>query len=142
MRGDALRPFATGRDVAGRPLVFVARGTHAAYALPCGSSSCDSGTVLEDTRHDGAHEWPEEACSPQGCVTAFPQPMAGDRVASWNAFDGHWGSAICITQKFYCARANAPQAPGQQPRYKRPWCYDFMAGADLRHPHPVKLAGC
>jgi hypothetical protein len=141
MSGPALRPYAAGRDVADHPLVFVALGTHAAYPLPCLSSTCAGNTVFEDNRHDGRHAWPDAPCSAPGCVTAFPQPANGAGTASWNAFDGHWGSAVCVAN-VYCARSAAPRAPGRQARYQRPWCYDFAAGADLRHPRPAKPAGC
>jgi hypothetical protein len=139
----SLRRYAAGRDVVSRPLVFVARGTHAAYPLPCRSSTCNGDTVFEDNRHDGAHAWPEVPCSSDGCVSAFPRAARGAGSASWNAFDGHWGSAVCFA-KVYCARSSAPKAPGRQGRYKRPWCYDFTTGADLRRPRPVKALppGC
>lgn len=138
LAGSELQPYAAGRDVANRPLVFVARGTHAAYPLPCKSSVCDRGGIFEDTRHDGAHEWPEDPCSPQGCVTPFPAPALDEGGTSWNGFDGRWGSAVCITEKFGCVRANAPRAPGIQGRFKRPWCYDFFVDSDLRKPRQVK----
>jgi hypothetical protein len=137
VEGKTLQPYVAGRGVANRPLAFVARGTHAAYPLPCPASTCSGDTVFEDNRHDGGHVWPEEACSGERCVTAFPRPANGVGNASWNAFDGYWGSAVCVA-KAYCARSNAPRAPGRQERYKRPWCYDFATGNDLRHPRPVK----
>jgi hypothetical protein len=136
--GDkTLRPYAEGRDVANRPLVFVALGTHAAYPLPCESSTCNGDTIFEDNSHDGGHPWPQGPCVPRGCVTAFPRPATGVGNASWNAFDGHWGSAVCIA-KVYCAQSNAPPAPGRQWRYNHPWCYDFATGPDLRQPRAVK----
>jgi hypothetical protein len=138
LAGKALRPYAAGRDVANRPLVFVARGTHAGYPLPCKSSVCDRGGILEDTSHDGAHEWPEQRCSPQGCVTAFPAPARGRVGTSWNGFDGRWGSAVCITEKFGCVRARAPRSPGRQDRFNRPWCFNFFVDGDLRKPRKVK----
>jgi hypothetical protein len=143
MAGKTLRSYAAGRDVVDRPLVFVARGTHAAYPLPCRSSTCNGDSVFEDNRHDGAHAWPEAPCSAEGCVSAFPRAARGTGTANWNAFDGHWGSAVCFA-KVYCARSNAPKAPGRQGRYKRPWCYDFATGADLRRPRPVRALppGC
>ena len=133
--GKALQPFAAGRDVANHPLVFIARGTHAAYPLPCRESTCAGDSAFEDNRHDGAHVWPEEPCTPSGCVTAFPRTAHGAADASWNAFDGHWGSAVCVA-KVYCARSSAPRAPANQGRFKRPWCYDFAAGANPARPHP------
>jgi hypothetical protein len=67
-------------------------------------------------------------------VTAFPATAAG-APASWNAFDGHWGSAVCVA-KVYCARSSAPKAPSNQGRFKRPWCYDFATGPNPARPHP------
>jgi hypothetical protein len=49
--------------------------------------------------------------------------------------------AGCVA-KVYCARSNAPGAPGTQGRYKRPWCYDFEVTTDLRRPRPAKPAAC
>jgi hypothetical protein len=104
---------------------------------------CSGNQVFEDNRHDGAHEWPEgRACSVEGCVSGFPLTAGGGRDASWNAFDGRWGSAICVAKEVYCARASAPRAPGTQGRFKRPWCYDFEVTTDLRGPHPAKPAAC
>jgi hypothetical protein len=136
--GKELRAFVGQRDVANHPLVFVARGTHAAYPLPCKSSTCNGNSAFEDNRHDGEHVWPEEECSGRRCVTAFPRTADGKRDASWNAFDGHWGSAICV-EKIYCARSDAPKAPGTQGRYKRPWCFDYEVRGSLRTaPREVK----
>ena len=136
-----LRRYAGHPDVAERPLVFVARGTHAAYPLPCDSSTCEGDTAFEDNRHNGQHEWPEQPCSTDACVTAFPRtPSGGD--ASWNAYKGQWGSAVCIAKDIYCARSNAPKAPGTQGRYMRPWCYDFETRTSLRERHPAKPREC
>jgi hypothetical protein len=137
--GPALRRYANERDVANHPLVFVARGTHAAYPLPCRSSSCSGASVIEDNRHDGGHAWPERPCSGLGCVSPFPETADGLHPASWDAFDGHWGSAVCVI-KIYCARSAAPQSPGRQGRYRRPWCYDYVVSTDLSRPRPVSSA--
>jgi hypothetical protein len=140
-RGFATLPprYTAGRDVADHPLVFIARGTHAAYPYPCFSATCDGNTVLEDNRHDGALASP---CPPAGCVTAFPRTATG-RPAAWNAFDGHWGSAICVAH-FYCARSQAPLSPGRQHRFRAPWCYGYEADRDIRRPTQVRppLKGC
>ena len=61
--------------VGGQP-VFIARGTHAAYPLPCTQDSCDNGTPFEDNEHDVQHAWPERSCS-ASCVTAFPTTADG-----------------------------------------------------------------
>jgi hypothetical protein len=136
LKGKALRPYAAGRDVANHPLVFVARGTHAGYPAPCRSSVCDTDKATEDNSHDGRYEWPEKECRAAGCVTPFPRSAAGGD-ASWNAFDGQWGSAECIVKVVYCSVTEAPSSPGQQHRYTKPWCYDLAVGRDLSMPHPV-----
>jgi hypothetical protein len=136
-----LAHWVEGRDVANHPLVFIARGTHAAYPLPCRSSTCTGDSAFEDNRHDGGHPWPEDPCAGGDCVTAFPVVAGGAANASWNAFGGHWGSAVCLAG-VYCARSAAPKAPGTQHRFQMPWCYDFEATTDLRNPHPVRVPGC
>jgi hypothetical protein len=132
------RRFTAGRDVTSHPLVFIARGTHAAYPYPCASATCDGNSVFEDNRHDGGRPWTCQA----GCVTAFPRTPAG-RAAAWNGFDGRWGSAICVAH-FYCARSEAPRSPGRQHRFQKPWCFNYEAGPNLRRPRPVQppLKGC
>jgi hypothetical protein len=137
-----LQEFATKVDLTNHPPVFVARGTHAGYPLPCDSSSCSGDTIIQDTRHDGAHVWPEERCSADACVTPFPVPAQGVGNASWNAFDGRWGTAFCLTRDLYCASSNAPKAPGNQGRYLRPWCYDLATGRDLARPTKAEPPEC
>jgi hypothetical protein len=136
MKLKALRPYADGRDVVHHPLVFVARGTHAGYPVPCRSSVCDTDKPFEDNSHDGRFEWPDGECAAAACVTAFPRSNTGGE-ASWNAFDGRWGSAHCIVKELYCARTNAPLSPGHQGRYNHPWCYDLAADTDVRSLHSV-----
>ena len=62
--------------------------------------------------------------------------------ASWNAFPGRWGSAICLAKDLYCARSEAPRAPwAQQSRFAYPWCvtHEVVRG-DLRAaPRPVRV---
>jgi hypothetical protein len=131
--------YTAGRDVANHPLVFIARGTHAAYPYPCHSATCDGNTVLEDNRHDGTRPW---SC-PQGtCVTAFPRTATG-HPAAWNGFDGHWGSAICVAH-IYCARSDAPPSPGRQHRFRLPWCFNYQANPKVgRPPRPAPArTGC
>ena len=128
----------------GKPLVYVARGTHAAYPKPCSKRFC-SASLFEDNPHDGYYTWPETACTAQ-CVTEFPRPDDGGPAASWNAFSGEWGSAVCVA-KVYCKRAHAPKAPAQQHggrgRYARPWCYDRVVRGSLGKPRDApELPGC
>jgi hypothetical protein len=131
-------PWARVPHPGGHPVVYLARGSHAAYPFACARESCDGDTILEDNRHDGALPW---TCAGAGCVTAFPVTSAG-RQAGWNAFDGHWGSAICLAG-VYCARSDAPRSPGHQGRFGKPWCFNYTLGSDLRHPRPAaRQPGC
>jgi hypothetical protein len=141
MKTRELAPFAKRLDVANHPLVFVARGTHAAYPTPCFTDNCPGNSVLEDNTHNGEHTWPEDPCSNAGCVTGFPVTADG-APASWNAFDGYWGSAICIAGDIYCARSHAPKAPGNQGRFKRPWCFNYAVVRDIHQPAPQTPAIC
>ena len=136
----ALSSHTRGRDVARRPLVFIARGTHAAYPVPCKLATCEGGSVFEDTRHDGKHEWP---CEGDACVQPFPaRPGGAAGLASWNAFDGRWGSAVCIA-KVYCARTKGPESPGKQGRFKHPWCFNRSAHTgNLSRPVKATPAEC
>jgi hypothetical protein len=136
-----LSPFAEGRDTANHPLVFVARGSHAAYPTPCAESNCPGNSVLQDNPHDGARPWPQVPCANTACVTGFPVAANGTD-ASWNAFDGYWGSAVCIAGGVYCARSNAPRAPGRQGRYRKPWCTDFIVRGDVHNPVRFTTPAC
>lgn len=136
-----LSAFAGRGDLANRPLVFVARGTHAGYPFPCKADFCASGGAFKDNRHDGAITWPgDRACSNPACVTALPvhvRAKGTDTGGSWNAFDGLWGSAICIAHGIYCARSDAPHSPGRQGRFKHPWCYGYALRPPLRPGEPL-----
>lgn len=136
-----LAPFVKGRDTVNHPLIFVALGSHAAYPTPCFTSNCPGNSVLEDNTYNGAHAWPEGPCSTPGCVTGFPVAANGSD-ASWNAFDGSWGSAVCIADGIYCARSNAPRAPGRQGRYHKPWCTDYVIRGDIHDPVKFVPAAC
>jgi hypothetical protein len=59
--------------------------------------------------------------------------------ATWNAFDGLWGSADCLAGA-YCDRSDPPASPAQQPRFVAPWCSDFhQVGPGLTRWQPT---GC
>jgi hypothetical protein len=127
-----LRAKWPGRAVAGHPLVYIARGTHAAYPVRCRTDPCEGNAVLEDNRHDGRLPW---RCAGDGCVTAFPE-TAERAPAGWNAFDGLWGSADCLAGA-YCSRSDPPASPARQPRFGAPWCSDFhQVGRRLRSWRP------
>jgi hypothetical protein len=103
-----------------RPLVFIARGTHAAYPRPCRKDFCATSSLAKDNKFDGGNPWSENGCAT--CVSRFPMTADG-RPASWNAYTGRWGAALCVTQDLYCARADAPRSPGaQRARFAHPWC--------------------
>lgn len=111
-------------DTSVRPLVFVARGTHASYPTSCDSKACTvAGVVLNEKRHDGTKPWSgnlEDACR-SVCVAALPTRRTGNKRALWNAFDGLWGTTTCFLGVI-CTTADPPQSPGAQPRYRHPWC--------------------
>jgi hypothetical protein len=111
-------------DIDVRPMVFVARGTHASYPKSCASSVCRvAGEVLNEKRHDGKQEWTgndDDRCRPI-CVTALPTRPGGNKRALWNAFDGPWGTTNCLVGKI-CTSSKPPLAPGAQGRYRTPWC--------------------
>jgi hypothetical protein len=121
----------------GHPRVFIARGSHAAYPAKCTKQVCNGNSLFEDNRYDGKNPWP---CNGKTCVTPFPL-TAGGSAASWNDFDGHWGSSVCVAN-VYCARSEAPKAPGNQGRYQRPWCYDYVVEKPKGAPKAVKVTGC
>ena len=110
-------------DAGLRPLVFVARGTHAGYPFPCRSACKQTVGALEEQPRDGLLPWAGNGATTCGtdtaCLTALPTRSGGNRAALWNAFEGPWGKARCVLK--YCNSTNPPSAPGQQGRYRRPW---------------------
>ena len=142
-----LPPAATSVDTGVRPLVFVARGTHASYPVACARQECTQiGHDLEEKRYDGGHPWienDERACA-LTCVTSLPTHNEGTEPARWNAYDGRWGSSECDFLGL-CERSGAPRAPAQQGRYKKPSCPKRVAQLDKRgrvstEPHPCAEA--
>jgi hypothetical protein len=108
-----------------RPLVFVARDSHASYPRPCGSLP-SLGTILgrfdcgpDET--NGALAWRNNAdkCR-DSCLLPLPTTRGG-APASWDAFGGYWGEQQCILYGGYCDRGTAPRSPAFQDRYKEPW---------------------
>lgn len=108
---DAVSRLDRGRHVR----VYVARGSHAAYPRPCRRTSCEqTESVLPEGRSDGASPWvanDSRACR-RRCVRLLPQ--AGGRPASWDAWDGRWGTSPA---SFF----QGPRTPSFQRRYRQPF---------------------
>lgn len=119
-------------DAAERPLVFIARGTHAAYPTPCPGplrrTPCRQvAGDLEENPADGRLGWSGnhtlDCAEGSSCLRLLPTRVGGAEPALWNAFDGPWGEAHCILT-FYCDSISPPAAPGQQGRYRQPARYN------------------
>jgi lysophospholipase L1-like esterase len=143
------RRFAPAGDLATRPLVFSARGTHASYPIACGDASCPRNAVptlrntaaLQDNPHDGRRPW--EGATDAGCaavcVAPLPTRRDGAEPEGWNDWPGTWGTANCVAGIF-CASAQPPRSPGLQPRYEQPWC--SKTAFDLRDGRFVRIPPC
>ncbi|MFL5910149.1 MAG: hypothetical protein ACJ768_06220 [Gaiellaceae bacterium] len=110
-------------DLDRRPLDFVARGTHAAYALPCASGCRQVAAGRPEKPHTGLYSWPANdtaKCVATACVRLLPTRNGGRDAALWNAYQGVWGSRECILNGAYCTAEAAPAAPGTQGRYEHP----------------------
>jgi hypothetical protein len=120
-------------DTDEHPLVFIARGSHAAYPLQCRGACRQPTGSLRENHYDGGQPWRgnEEAGCALICLAALPTHNKGQKRARWNAYEGQWGSADCDFLNL-CSRSNAPTAPGAHDRYEKPWCADGQ-GRDLRH---------
>jgi hypothetical protein len=111
-------------DVEGRPLAFVALGSHAAYRDVC-TARCEQ--VVEKGRpensRDGLVSWPENDtahCIATGCLRLIPTRHGGRDPALWNAYEGVWGERRCILRGAYCNAEVSPGAPATQKRYTEP----------------------
>lgn len=101
-----------------RPLVFVARNSHASYPVACFGNCKQRARDLPEGRFDGGQPWAHNGdCV--GCLKPLPLTTSGDP-ALWNAFSGRWGAQRCILAGAYCDLSAAPQGPSQQRRYDDP----------------------
>jgi hypothetical protein len=136
-RTREIRESASGRGA--HPLVFVARGTHASYPMPCGGGCRQVAHDVEEKPHNGKLPWVGNraaACGTETCVAMLPTTSAGTAAALWNAFEGPWGERHCFLT-YYCDSTSPPAAPGQQARYEDPT--DDDGTYDPVTAKPVKL---
>jgi hypothetical protein len=123
-----------------RPLVFVARDSHASYPVPCSGGCKQYATYplfnadfpfIDEKRDEGSHDgklaWnyndscsqAEDGDTATDCLE--PMPITADGLAaSWNAFRGRWGRQTCILAGAYCDTSRAPGSPSGQRRYRDP----------------------
>lgn len=117
----------------GRPLVFVAAGTHASYPFRC-LADCKQYARLADTArlpeapHDGGVAWggnDDRECGRDRCVQPLPEvgdpselalPLAG----SWAGWAGLWGET-CHRRCGFPLLQGSPRSPGLQARFECPW---------------------
>jgi hypothetical protein len=114
-------------DLAGRPLAFVARGTHATYPEPCAGGCRQVGSGLGESAHRGDLDWvgnDTAECGKSVCLQMLPTHGNGEKPALWNAYTGQWGERHCRLT-FYCDSGSPPTAPGNQERYEDPTQYDL-----------------
>jgi hypothetical protein len=105
-------------DNGARPVVFVARNSHASYPDACFGSCSQEVGGLPEARYDGGLPWVHnETCN--GCLKPLPIDEEGEP-ALWSAFPGRWGSQNCILAGAYCDLSQAPRGPSFQGRYEDP----------------------
>ncbi|HEX5594243.1 MAG TPA: hypothetical protein VFX35_12965 [Solirubrobacterales bacterium] len=117
----------------GRPLVFVAAGTHASYPYRCRKHCrqyqrlAGSARLPEDS-HDGGAAWGENddaRCLRDTCVRPVPEVEPSDDLAlplagSWAGWPGLWGET-CHWGCNFPLLQSSPRSPGLQVRFECPW---------------------
>jgi hypothetical protein len=121
------------REGSERPLVFIARGTHAAYPRSCPDpptrrKKCNQdvphfGILLPEGRHDGLGGWgrnEDAACFTDApCLLPFPTSVAS--AVSWHSWEGSWGN--CHRSGKRCQLGGGPESPANQRRFQNPTCF-------------------
>ena len=146
--GDRVN-FGRGVDTRVRPLVFVARGTHASYPTSCEDERCQVGDLpgspaehpTRENSHDGDERWPrdERADCPSVCVAALPLRGRGQELGLWNAFDGGWGTSDCVLE-FDLHLVRAPALAGVPGPLPAPMVRERGRGLAPRRVQPLTPA--
>jgi hypothetical protein len=119
------REWTTAETIDGdRPVVFVARDSHASYPASCkvGCRQIHRPRVRGEGASDGNRDWRRnsDADCKKSCLKRFPQTRDG-RPDGWNDRPLRWGQRSCIFGTALCNRGLAPKAPRYQARFWAPW---------------------
>lgn len=113
----------------GRPVVYVADGSHASYpqacsaAIVCSQPNKIEGVSLPETSVNGRRSWARngEACPPGArgsCLLPLPDAEPGQAV--WTTWAGLWGETC--GKRCNAPHPQSPASPGLQTRFQQPWC--------------------